>query len=210
MDKAERIESIIADCQDRRARGERIDVEELVRRSPEIAEELRFYLEVSVLFDSAVAGGSPESGDRMPREIGDFRLIREVGRGGMGVVYEAEQISMRRTVALKVLSLAITGAGHAVKRFEREAQAAGRLHHTNIVPVYAMGQYAGYWYYAMELVRGRPLDRVVKELRALRGRPSEESLARLVGSTPEASPSSRAPESSAAQRITGTGERAYF
>ena len=70
-----------------------------------------------------------------PREIGDFRLIREVGRGGMGVVYEAEQISMRRTVALKVLSLAITGAGHAVKRFEREAQAARRLHHTNIVPV---------------------------------------------------------------------------
>ena len=148
MDKAERIESIIADCQDRRARGERIDVEELVRRSPEIAEELRFYLEVSVLFDSAVEGGSPESSDRMPREIGDFRLIREVGRGGMGVVYEAEQISMRRTVALKVLSLAIAGAGQAVKRFEREAQAAGRLHHTNIVPVYAMGQYAGYWYYA--------------------------------------------------------------
>ena len=97
-----------------------------------------------------------EASTGAPEQIGEYRIIRELGRGGMGVVYEAEQATMQRRVALKVLSLSFTSAAQAVTRFRREARAAGRLHHTNIVPVYALGQYGGYWYYAMELVTGQP------------------------------------------------------
>ena len=70
----------------------------------------------------------------------------------MGVVYEAEQHAMQRRVALKVLTPSLTNAARSIQRFKREARAAGQLHHTNIVPIHDMGQHAGYWYYAMELV----------------------------------------------------------
>jgi tetratricopeptide (TPR) repeat protein len=106
---------------------------------------------------------------------------------------------MRRRVALKILSSAITATPHAIKRFQREARAAGRLHHTNIVPVYGMGQHTGYWYYAMELVEGRPLSAVVAELKARR--PTEESLVRAARDEP-AAPSDP-------HLGSGTGDRSY-
>ncbi len=142
MPDDERIAEILGEWYERRDRGEQVTPEDVVASHPDLAEPLRERFEMLGVIESLFEEPK-ELPEGTPREIGDFRLIREVGRGGMGVVYEAEQISMRRTVALKVLSLAIAGAGQAVKRFEREAQAAGRLHHTNIVPVYAMGQYAG-------------------------------------------------------------------
>lgn len=96
--------------------------------------------------------------------LGDFDVLRELGRGGMGVVYEARQVSLNRKVALKVL------AGHGltvrgVQRFHREAEAAAQLHHTNIVPVYATGESEGIHFYAMELVDGPSLDHVIRDLR---------------------------------------------
>lgn len=100
------------------------------------------------------------------RHLGDFEIFRELGRGGMGVVYEARQVSLNRKVALKVLSGGLGLTPKAVQRFHREAEAAARLHHTNIVPVYATGEQDGTHFYAMELIDGPSLDHVIREMRA--------------------------------------------
>jgi serine/threonine protein kinase/Flp pilus assembly protein TadD len=97
--------------------------------------------------------------------LGDFRLLRKIGCGGMGVVYEAEQISLRRRVALKVLPLAATMDPRHLQRFKNEAQAAAGLHHTNIVPVYYVGSERGVHYYAMQYIEGRDLASVIAQLR---------------------------------------------
>jgi len=98
-------------------------------------------------------------------QLGDFKLMREIGRGGMGVVYEARQISLNRRVALKVLPPGLGLTQQAVTRFEREARAAAKLHHTNIVPVHAIGKDAGCHYYAMELIEGKSLSELLVELK---------------------------------------------
>jgi serine/threonine protein kinase len=94
--------------------------------------------------------------------LGDFELIRELGRGGMGVVYEARQISLNRRVALKVLKVGLGLTTQAVTRFQREAAAAAKLHHTNIVPIYSTGEDGDHHFYAMELIEGTSLDRVIR------------------------------------------------
>ncbi len=100
----------------------------------------------------------------MPQTLGDFRLIREIGRGGMGVVYEAEQQSLRRHVALKVISALIANSEKQLRRFRREAESAGSLHHSNIVPVYGIGEDHGLQYYAMQLIDGVPLADVIRQI----------------------------------------------
>jgi serine/threonine protein kinase len=97
--------------------------------------------------------------------LGDFELIRELGRGGMGIVYEARQVSLNRKVALKVLKAGLGLTTQAVNRFQREAAAAAKLHHTNIVPIYATGQDGEYHFYAMELIEGSSLDRIIRTVR---------------------------------------------
>src|SRR5437762_1346815 len=103
------------------------------------------------------------------RRLGDFELLRELGRGGMGIVYEARQVSLNRKVALKVLSGGLGLTPKAVQRFRREAEAAAKLHHTNIVPVYATGDEDGTHFYAMELIDGPSLDHVIRQMRAEAG-----------------------------------------
>jgi serine/threonine protein kinase len=98
-------------------------------------------------------------------ELGDFRLLREIGRGGMGVVYEAEQISLHRRVALKVLPFAAALDPRQLQRFKNEALAAAHLCHENIVPVHAVGEERGVHYYAMQFVEGRSLAALIAELR---------------------------------------------
>ncbi len=100
--------------------------------------------------------------------LGDFEIIREIGRGGMGVVFEARQVSLSRKVALKVLANGLGLTAQAVQRFRREAEAAARLHHSNIVAVYATGAQAGSYFYAMELIEGPSLDHVIREARRSR------------------------------------------
>ena len=100
------------------------------------------------------------------QRMGDFEIIRELGRGGMGVVYEAKQNSLNRRVALKVLSSGLGLTTKAIMRFKREAEAAARLHHTNIVPIYFTGDEGRMPYYAMELVDGPSLDQVIWQLRS--------------------------------------------
>src|SRR5262249_42573184 len=108
--------------------------------------------------------------------LGDFRIVREVGRGGMGVVYEAVQLSLGRRVALKVLPFAATLDSRRLQRFRTEAQAAALLHHTNIVPVFAVGCERGVHFYAMQLIDGPSLAEVIRQMRA-GGAPAADSTA---------------------------------
>src|SRR5262249_2836618 len=108
------------------------------------------------------------AGDVPFRQLGEYRLVREIGRGGMGVVYEAEQESLGRRVALKVLPPEAVRDPRYLQRFQREARAAARLHHTHIVPVFGVGEDNGTHYYVMQYIEGRPLNEVLAELRRLR------------------------------------------
>lgn len=96
-------------------------------------------------------------------QLGDFRIVREIGRGGMGVVYEAIQISLRRRVALKILPFAAAVDARRLQRFQNEAAAAAHLRHENIVPVHAVGSERGVHYYAMQFVEGQSLAALLAE-----------------------------------------------
>jgi tetratricopeptide (TPR) repeat protein/tRNA A-37 threonylcarbamoyl transferase component Bud32 len=113
--------------------------------------------------ETATSGGEVPPPPSLKR-LGDFELLRELGRGGMGVVYEARQVSLKRRVALKVLPPAMGLTPQARQRFEREAQAAAKLHHTNIVPVHAIGDHDGHHFYAMDLIEGQSLDHVLRDV----------------------------------------------
>jgi WD40 repeat protein/serine/threonine protein kinase len=131
------------------------------------------------------AHASPDGGvapaTAAPQRMGDFRILRVIGTGGMGVVYEAEQVSLGRHVALKVMPLALRLDATRKARFEREARAAAKLHHTNIVPVFGVGEHDGLPYYVMQLIDGRGLDVVLLELRSA---PATSIPATLVASPP--------------------------
>src|SRR5207247_7454246 len=118
--------------------------------------------------DGTGAGAEAGAADARPERLGDFRIVREIGHGGMGVVYEAEQESLGRHVALKVLPLPALLDPRHLQRFRREARAAARLHHTNIVPVHGVGEQDGLHYYVMQFIQGQGLDQVLAELQRLR------------------------------------------
>src|SRR5262249_56844947 len=107
-----------------------------------------------------------------PRCLGEYRLLGEIGRGGMGVVYEAVQESLGRHVALKVLFDRGPTKESFRERFRCEARSAGRLHHTNIVPVFGTGECDGVLYYAMQYIPGQAVDRVLDDVRRLRRHPA--------------------------------------
>jgi WD40 repeat protein/serine/threonine protein kinase len=166
---------VVAEITDRLHAGEPVDVEEYARRHPDLADRLRRLVSAMQVLDhfhSSAAPGGPasEGGERemLSGTLGDFRLIREVGRGGMGVVYEAEQESLGRRVALKVLRRLPGQDARMLARFRRESRAAAQLHHSNIVPVFEVGQQGELCYYAMQFIRGQALDEVFRELRRLR------------------------------------------
>jgi hypothetical protein len=117
------------------------------------------------LMDQTRGGPRPGPASRAYPAIAGFRILREIGRGGMGVVYEAEQEVLSRRVALKVLPAHALVHSRQVHRFEREAKAAARLHHTNIVPVFGFGQQDGHHYYVMQYIEGSGLDLVLGEMR---------------------------------------------
>ena len=150
-------------------RGETVSIEDYTTRYPHLAAEIRdVFSAASALEDLKVEADerlNPVPQQRPPPErVGDFRIVRELGRGGMGVVYEAEQVSLGRRVAVKVLlHQALRGSAEA-QRFRREARVAARLHHTSIVTVYGAGEEDGLSYIVMELVDGAPLDRVIAKL----------------------------------------------
>jgi eukaryotic-like serine/threonine-protein kinase len=132
--------------------------------------------------------------------LGDFQIVCEIGRGGMGIVYEAIQLSLGRRVALKVLPFAATFDAKHLQRFRQEAQAAAQLHHTNIVPVYAVGCERGIHFYAMQLIDGQSLDVVIRQLR------QEAGMGVVEVNSSETSASSRGGRAPLFGSITATGD----
>jgi tetratricopeptide (TPR) repeat protein len=141
---------------DRLNRGESLDPGEVLAAEPELGPS---FLEQLQAFRDL--GGHGDANQPVGT-LGDYQLRRELGRGGMGVVYEAWQGSMARPVALKVLPAGIAADSKAVSRFVREAQVAGKLQHPNVVSVFGMGVESGSPYYAMELVGGETLAQILK------------------------------------------------
>lgn len=152
--------------------GVTTSIDDFVNRHPQYASELKKILiavdmvERAALQSSATeTSGGPASFREfekdVPKRFGDFEIVRELGRGGMGIVYVAKQHSLKRNVALKVLP---SSGPHAIKnrqRFRREAESAAALHHTNIVPVFGIGEQEGILYYAMQLIDGVPLNLIL-------------------------------------------------
>jgi serine/threonine protein kinase/WD40 repeat protein len=157
--------------------GKHPSVEDFARRYPAHADDIRDMLPALVLMEKAKsadeASGAPgqTTGAATPpplRQLGDYEILREVGRGGMGVVYEAQQLSLGRHVAIKVLPSHALLDPRQLRRFQREARSAARLHHTNIVPVFGVGEQDGLHYYVMQFIQGLGLDVVLDELQRLR------------------------------------------
>src|SRR5438132_1577590 len=149
--------------------GERPSADEYAAKHPEFADEIRDVFAGVLLLeklkparhDTEVLRAAARSARPIPQSLGEYRLIREIGRGGMGVVYEAMQESLDRRVAIKVLPEYLTSDATILARFRRESLAAARLHHTNIVPIYGVGECDGHCFYVMQLIEGRGLDELL-------------------------------------------------
>jgi serine/threonine protein kinase len=146
--------------------GARLSPEDLTARCPALAEPLKACLASLELLHNASLGLRDQATPEQPfaaecqtdlSRLGDFQLVCEIGRGGMGVVYEAKQIPLGRRVALKVLPFAAALDSQQLQRFKNEAQAAACLHHTNIVPVFGVGCERDVHYYAMQYIEGQTL-----------------------------------------------------
>ena len=166
---SDRMADVVDALIDRIQQGDRPTVDEYVAEHPEFADEIRELFPAMEMIeelgpDSHTQSQIPSDSFPTPESIGDYRILREIGRGGMGVVYEAEQRTLGRHVALKVLPRQGARGVTGIERFRREARAAARLHHTNIVPVFEVGEDNGELYYAMQFIRGQALDEVLKEL----------------------------------------------
>src|SRR5262249_4983894 len=173
---------------ERHRRGERPAVEAYASAYPELGGEMRRLFPALRVMEELRPAASDHTGGyeaacgTVPERLGDYRILREVGRGGMGVVYEAEQESLGRRVALKVLAPHGLRNPRQLLRFHREAKAAARLHHTNIVPVFGVGESEGQHYYVMQFIPGLGLDAVLEEIKRFRGpRPEGEAPAPPAG-----------------------------
>ena len=196
----------------RRRAGEQPSAGEYIDRHPELAGRIREIFPALGLVE-AIKPGSGEATVNVPRaeqagagsgleRLGDYRILREIGRGGMGVVYEAEQVSLGRRVALEGPAPAGRhGTARLVERFRREARAAARLHHTNIVPVFEVGQDGEVRYYAMQFIQGQGLDLVIDELRRLTRAGAADR------SGPGRAPDSRIPSGPTAARSVATASQ---
>ncbi|MBS0208740.1 MAG: protein kinase [Planctomycetes bacterium] len=148
--------------------GEHPSVEEYIARYAEVADLLRELLPTIEAVERSKAstvnsGAGAMLPQKMPERLGDFTIVRVLGHGGMGVVYEAVQESLSRHVALKILPAQALTDEKRVKRFDQEARLAARLYHPNIVPVFGVGHASGFHYYVMQLIDGHGVDRVITE-----------------------------------------------
>ena len=161
------LEVLAAEYMDRLRQGQRPSIEDYATQHPELAEEVRGLFPTIAVTERLKARQAQSSDGRATlgparlERLGDFRLIREIGRGGMGVVFEAEQESLCRRVAVKVLPRQVLLDEKHLKRFEREARIAANLHHTNVVEVFGVGEQEGFHYYVMQYIEGVGLDAVI-------------------------------------------------
>ncbi len=170
-----RFDELAEEFVERFRQGERPALQEYVDRCPGIEDAIRKLFPALVEVEQVerverveqafAPPGMPQASPPCPDRLADFRIIGEIGRGGMGVVYEAEQVSLGRTVALKILPMAMKRDGRSLERFRREARSAAQLHHTNIVPVFEVGEEGDSVFYAMQFIRGQGLDLVIEGLK---------------------------------------------
>ncbi|MEM8732667.1 MAG: serine/threonine-protein kinase [Planctomycetota bacterium] len=219
-------ERLAAEFSEAMQSGDEPSVEDYVAKHPGGGPELReLLLTIQAMDQLKQQKGlsqplASEDMGAIPR-LGDFRIVREIGRGGMGVVYEAIQESLGRTVAVKVLPKQHLGKSNSLARFQQEAKTAARLHHTNIVPVLGVGEDDGCHYYVMQFVRGVGLDEVIRHLGQ---KSSDGSFDSIRSSTPAAvarvlldkkdaaypeTPMATSPELEAA-RLQSSSERGYW
>jgi serine/threonine protein kinase/WD40 repeat protein len=166
------IEQLTEEFMDRLRRGEHPSISEYIRNNATLADEIRDVFPALAMVERLCSppGDSEQRRGSSPalEQLGEYRILREIGRGGMGVVYEAIQEPLGRHVALKVLPLHVAGDSVRLERFQREARVAARLHHSNIVPVFDVGQCGGIHFYTMQFIQGQGLDQVVAELSQMR------------------------------------------
>lgn len=168
------VEQLAEEYLSRLRNGRRPRVSEYTDKHPELADDIRDVFRTLAMLEDLAPDHQEAAADlalfastEMPTQLGEYHILSELGRGGMGVVYEAEHSTMRRQVALKVLHKRSANRDHDLQRFLREARAAGRLHHTNIVPVFEVGEDNGVSFYAMQCIRGQNLDLVINDLKRL-------------------------------------------
>jgi serine/threonine protein kinase len=167
------LEVVAAEFAERFRRGELPSIADYAAQHPDLASDIEeFFPTIAVMErlkahqEAWTARRALLGGVRLER-LGDFRIVGEIGRGGMGIVYEAFQESLNRHVAVKVLPKQSLLDPKQLQRFRREAQTAARLHHTNIVPVFGVGEHEGFHYIVMQRIRGVGLDAVLQRLQSI-------------------------------------------
>jgi eukaryotic-like serine/threonine-protein kinase len=187
-------------------RGERPSIEEYVEKYPDIAHLLRDVLPaLGMLRRAAVAKALADDDPNLAEPLGDFRLVREIGRGGMGIVYQARQLSLDRTVAVKVLPFAAALDPRRLQRFKKEALAAASLHHPHIVPVYFVGCERGVHFYAMQYIEGLSLAAIIAVLRRGAGSGPAEQERTVAYSSPAGAAPAAETDNSALAALTVDG-----
>ncbi len=160
------IETVIVDVEQRLRNSEYPVIEDYLQRYPAIADEIRQLLPMVIALENAKRSQplTEQTQWKTPtiESLGDFQIVREIGRGGMGVVFEARQKSLERRVAIKVLPKHLLMSDRLLELFHREAKTAARLHHTNIVPVLDIGEEDGLHYFAMQYIEGVGLNRIIQ------------------------------------------------
>lgn len=163
------VEILAEEFLDRHRSGESCSIGEYAHNYPALADEIRQLFPMMLAMEQVKTARFSSSGRALelqidaPAQLGDFRIIREIARGGMGVVYEAEQVSLCRRVAVKVIPPQLLSDPRQLERFHQEARTAASLHHTNIVPVFGVGEQDGLHYYVMQKIDGAALDRSIAD-----------------------------------------------
>jgi WD40 repeat protein/tRNA A-37 threonylcarbamoyl transferase component Bud32 len=180
--RQKQLEAILHDYLQAVDRGQGPDQEELLRRHADLADELRAFFadegkmdRVAQALNQAHLGDITIGADDAPgaengcpriRYFGDYEILQEIARGGMGIVYKARQVSLNRVVALKMILAGQLASEADVHRFRAEAEAAANLDHPNIVPIHEVGQHGGQHYFSMKLIEGESLAAALPSLLA--------------------------------------------
>jgi tetratricopeptide (TPR) repeat protein len=169
------IEQAVQKFVDAQLRGENPDINEFVKQYPGLESKIRQRIqnlrEIDGLFASLLKADesdfqdTPAEHNLIGQKLGDFEIVRLIGRGGMGAVFLARQISLDREVALKVVSDISGARGKSIERFKREAKVLAKISHPNIVPIYEVGEQGPYSYFAMEHIKGTSLDKILAGIR---------------------------------------------